>query len=136
MPVGRPSKYKSEYCQELISHMSQGYSFESFAAVIDVNVDSIYEWLKVHKEFSEAKSIAYNKCLLFWEREGVKGLYSTTRRKTERDGSSTSMTQSMNARIFEINVKYRFKKWRDTDKNSDEETSNETPQLIINVTNN
>ena len=29
-PVGRPTKYKPEYCEMLIEHMSEGLSFESF----------------------------------------------------------------------------------------------------------
>ena len=34
--------------------MSKPRSFESFAAVIDCNRDTLYEWVKVHEEFSDA----------------------------------------------------------------------------------
>lgn len=60
-PVGRPDKYKPEYCQQLVDHMATGMSFESFAANIGVHWDTLYEWCKVHPEFSEAKK--EGKCL-------------------------------------------------------------------------
>jgi len=69
--TGRPTKYKEEYCEDLISHMNKGLSFESFAGVIEVNPDTLYEWCKVHDAFSEAKKIARAKNLIFWELMGI-----------------------------------------------------------------
>lgn len=57
-PVGRPTLYKKEYVEMVKDHMAEGYSFESFAGLIRVNVDTLYEWEKVHQEFSDAKKIA------------------------------------------------------------------------------
>lgn len=51
--------------------MSQGFGFESYAAVIDVNSDTLYEWAKVHPEFSEAKKVAYDKSLRKFEQIGM-----------------------------------------------------------------
>ena len=59
--VGRPTKYKPEYCDELIEFMGDYLSpcsFDSFAGKIGINQDTLYEWAKVHKEFSEAKKLA------------------------------------------------------------------------------
>jgi transposase-like protein len=53
-PLGRPSSYKPEYCEELEAHMAIGYSFESFAGKIGVDRDTLYEWRKVHQDFSDA----------------------------------------------------------------------------------
>ena len=53
--LGRPSDYKTEYCQMLVDHMRNLHSFESFAADIGVNRDTLYEWCKVHPDFSDAK---------------------------------------------------------------------------------
>lgn len=41
----------------LVDHMSEGYSFESFAGRRDVRVsiDTIYHWTTLFPEFSEAK---------------------------------------------------------------------------------
>ncbi len=66
--MGRPSKYKPEYCEMLIKHMETGLSFESFAGVVSVCRDSLYEWEKVYEEFSYAKKIGFQKNLLTWEK--------------------------------------------------------------------
>lgn len=66
--IGRPTKYRPEYCQMLIEHMSGGLSFETFAGVVEVNPDSLYEWMKVHKAFSEAAAVGKGKRNLFAEK--------------------------------------------------------------------
>ncbi len=65
--MGRPTKYKPEYCEMLIDHMSKGFSFESFGAIINVDRTTLYHWENLFKEFSHAKGIARNKQLLFDE---------------------------------------------------------------------
>src|SRR5688572_32200856 len=64
---GRPSKYKSEYCEQIIECMSRGYSYAAFAAQIDVCRDTLNEWASVHQDFSAAKKIANDKRILWWE---------------------------------------------------------------------
>lgn len=54
---GRPTKYRKEFCELLIQHMSEGLSFDTFAGVLRVNPDTLYEWAKVHPEFSESKKV-------------------------------------------------------------------------------
>lgn len=66
-PVGRPTLYKPEYCQLLIQHMKEGFSYETFAAVTDVSIQTLYDWEKAHPEFLEAKNHAWPKRQLFWE---------------------------------------------------------------------
>lgn len=61
MAMGRPTDYKPEYCEMLIAHMAKGMPYETFAAVIDTHRDTLYEWEKKHKEFSDAKKIAREK---------------------------------------------------------------------------
>ena len=80
--AGRHTKYKKEYCELLIEHMSEGYSFTTFAAVIGVNPDTLQEWKK-HKEWAEACEMAKNAGLMTWENIGIqcqrglsKGSYS------------------------------------------------------------
>ena len=70
MPAGRPTKYKPEYCQKLIDHMAEGYSFESFAATIDTHRDTLYAWEHKHSEFSDAKKSGQAKSLLWYEKIG------------------------------------------------------------------
>lgn len=70
--LGRPTKYQEKYCQELIEHMSEGLSFDTFAGRISVNPDSLYEWVKKYPKFSEAKKIATAKRNLLVELAYVK----------------------------------------------------------------
>jgi len=73
MPGGRPTKYKREYCKQLINHMKEGLSFETFAALINVNTQTIYNWTYDYEEFFEAKQLGINESKLFWEKMGVEG---------------------------------------------------------------
>lgn len=73
-PVGRPTLYRPEYCEKLIEHMSQGYSFESFAATVGTHRGVLYEWANKHKEFQDAKSRATELCMLHWEKLGMAGM--------------------------------------------------------------
>lgn len=66
-PVGPPTKYKPEYCEMLIDHMSEGYSFESFSALIRVGRNTTYLWCKEFPEFKEAKEVAEAMALKYFE---------------------------------------------------------------------
>lgn len=54
----------------LVKHMSEGMGFRSFAAVIDVNPDSLYEWEKKHPDFSDAIKKARANLEKFFEQIG------------------------------------------------------------------
>lgn len=69
--LGRPTKYLPEYNQRLIDHMAQGFSFETFAATIDCASSTLYVWEKEYPGFLEAKGIAFDKCMFFWEKKGM-----------------------------------------------------------------
>lgn len=69
-PVGRPTKYKPEYCQMVVDHMADGASLTSFAAEIDVARSTINEWIDANPDFSEAVKRAKAKCAAWWERLG------------------------------------------------------------------
>lgn len=69
-PVGRPTKYKPEYCQMVVDHMAKGASLTSFAAEIDVARSTINEWMDANPDFSEAVKRAKAKCAAWWERLG------------------------------------------------------------------
>ena len=71
MPTGRPTKYKPEYCQEVIDFMAKGLSKEAFAGEIKVSTQQIYRWMKKHKNFRTAIRKAENACQAFWEKMGV-----------------------------------------------------------------
>ena len=59
--------YKPEHCDLLIEHMAQGYSFESFGAVILVGRNTLYLWAREIPQFKEAKEIGEAMALKFFE---------------------------------------------------------------------
>lgn len=71
---GRPTKYEPEFPEMLVDHMAQGYSFESFGAIADCCADSLYEWKKVHPNFSDAHKKGKLLRLRFYEELGLDGV--------------------------------------------------------------
>lgn len=109
--MGRPTKYLPEHCQMLIEHMATGLSFESFAAVAKVDRDTIYNWIEIHPDFSDAKKQAFEESRLFWEKKGIEGLFS----ESEYDANTKiSSSKSMNAAVWIFTMKNRFpEEWKD-----------------------
>lgn len=68
MPPGQPTKYRPEYCERLVAHMSNGYSYEAFAGIIGVCDDTLREWEKVWPEFSAAKKRGVALSRVWWEK--------------------------------------------------------------------
>ena len=66
-PVGRPTKYDPKYCQEAINFMANGFSPKALAAHLKTDYTTIYEWAKVHPEFSHALKEAQAASALWWE---------------------------------------------------------------------
>ena len=96
--MARPTKYKLEYCQKLIDHMSMGFSYDTFGPSIGVCVRVASLWEKKHPEFLLAKQEAMGQCLLFWERMGIHG--------------AAGKLPGFNATAFIFNMKNRFN-WSD-----------------------
>lgn len=67
MPGGRPTKYKKRYCEDVIEHMKNGASFNSFAAKIEVDDSQLRRWRQKYPEFYTACKIAEKKSLDWWE---------------------------------------------------------------------
>lgn len=114
---GAPTTYKPEHCQALIDFMSKGYSFEAFAGSIDTHKDTLYQWCKVHPEFSDAKRLAFAKCQIFWEEIGLRGMW------TEDGGPK------LNTGNYIFQMKNRFK-WTDRVEVSGTEDSEIKPIVL------
>lgn len=71
---GAPTKYRAAYCAQLTEHMAAGYSFESFAALLDVAKQTLYNWTKDYEDFLDAKERGTEKSRLWWERLGIQGV--------------------------------------------------------------
>lgn len=102
--AGRPTKYKKEYCDNLIKYFDvppqscmykEEYfqngqlksktpiiiaeefpTFQGYANEIGVNIDTLHEWKDKHKEFSEAYTRAKELQEKIWLINGMSGLYN------------------------------------------------------------
>lgn len=72
--MGRPNKYRKEFCDLLISHMEKGLSFYSFGAVADVTEHTLFDWVERYPDFGEAKRKGELKSLKSWETIGINGM--------------------------------------------------------------
>jgi hypothetical protein len=109
---GRPTKYRPYYCGLLIEKMSEGFSYEAFAGFVSVAVDTLYEWEKNFKEFSDAKKVAFTKNRVFWEKACIDNLINSTTSTRGKDGSTKTESKSLNNAAWIFNMKNRFH-WRD-----------------------
>jgi hypothetical protein len=57
-PIGQSSKFKHEYCEDLIRWFKAGNSYTPFALEVGVNPDTLYQWEKDYPEWKEAKASA------------------------------------------------------------------------------
>lgn len=55
MPAGRPTKYNREFhCENFVELSKKGKTLAQIAFEWDIDRDTVHEWKKVHKEFSDA----------------------------------------------------------------------------------
>jgi hypothetical protein len=71
---GRKSKFKAEYCEQIISHMKNGNSFWSFGADVGVSMETLSNWTEMFPEFLEAKKIGEVHLLKYDENLGKAGI--------------------------------------------------------------
>jgi hypothetical protein len=100
----------------LADHLKEGLSMESFGGVVHVSRDTIYEWLKVHKEFSDTKNAYEDAGRLLLEKIGMNGMLGKVK--------------NFNTVAWIFIMKNRFK-WRD--KQPEEVNDNRTFVLAYEV---
>jgi transposase len=66
-PVGRPSLYKPEYCEEVIALGKIGKSVEAIGAILGVGTKTLYNWRDENPEFLHALDLAKEFELQWWE---------------------------------------------------------------------
>lgn len=105
---GRPRfDFKEEYCDQLITHMATGLSFESFAGALGICKDTLYTLVNRYPEFSDAKKRGFELNRLFWEKIGIQNLIN------ENFGNNQG-SKSLNSTVYIFNLKNRFPdEWRD-----------------------
>lgn len=66
--MARPSTYQSKFCNQLVKHCEQGFSFESFAHRIGVSDRTLRNWREQHADFADACERAKAASLFFFEK--------------------------------------------------------------------
>jgi transposase-like protein len=66
-PVGRPSKYKPEYCEQIIELGKLGKSIAQMASHFDVDKASIFRWSEEDEDFRTALARAKAHSQTWWE---------------------------------------------------------------------
>lgn len=70
MPSGRLTKWKDEFCEMLVKHMTKGNSFVTFGAIIDVTEETLHKWKREKPTFSESYKKGRLRSQLYWENLG------------------------------------------------------------------
>ena len=93
-PVGRPSKYKPEYCERIVEMASKdGAGPAEYAAEFNVDRASLYRWAEEHPDFAQAITRAKINEQAWWERAGKRGLFA----------------DKFNALVWKTSVQARFR---------------------------
>lgn len=108
MPAGRPPKYKKEFCEKVIQHMSTGDSLESFAVEVGVDVETIQTWKKKYPEFLGSVKRAEVASMRFWESLAKRCAMNATMRVTEPDGTKKEL-KNFNPTMIIFMMKSRFR---------------------------
>lgn len=64
---GRPTKYKTAHCEQVIECLTQGHSITAFAGQIGVARSTVFLWAKETPDFADAMEVAKAKAAKFWE---------------------------------------------------------------------
>jgi len=79
--VGRPTKLTSELTEEIAQYLRAGNYIETTAALVGINRDSIYEWLK--RGAKEQERLAKNPRARLRKREAIFVEFSDTVKKAQ-----------------------------------------------------
>lgn len=100
--LGRPSKYRPEFCEQIIELARIGKTQQQWAAELSVDVNTLQEWAGVHADFSLAKSQANALCQNWWIEQA--------RRLSQETGTYIGKRSEVAVLIFALK---NIAKWRD-----------------------
>jgi hypothetical protein len=75
--MGRPTKYRPEFCDTVVELGALGKSKAQIAAALGCSRMSIDEWCSVHPEFSDAIAHARDLALAWWEDQAHVGMWQS-----------------------------------------------------------
>jgi hypothetical protein len=104
-PVGRPTLYKPEYCEEVVTLGRIGKSVEQIAANLNVSLRTIYLWRDTYEDFMHALDDAKTYEQAWWEEQA--SAYMVENKESDR----------LNATLWSRSMAARFpKKYRESTK--------------------
>lgn len=95
------SKYKPEYCEQLLKHCAEGRSIETFAASIDNVPEALMMWANKYVDFEVCLRVAYWKSFAYWENLVIE------------DTKHIREFKVIDPTLYKLVMKNRFK-WRDS----------------------
>jgi len=108
MPRGRPTLYKPEYCDEIITLASEGRSITELAVCMGVNKSTLDLWADAHPEFAEAFEMAKQASQAWWEKQGREGVWEV---------QGVPGATKVNAALWSRNMAARFRvDWSESSK--------------------
>jgi len=73
--MARPTDYDPSFCERVLELGRKGKSITVMAAELNVCRDTIYEWARVHPEFSDALTRAKTLAQAWWEDTGQAAMF-------------------------------------------------------------
>ena len=64
-------KYRKKYAKWLLAHMKKGYSYFSFAAIIDIPVYEMDKWVENEEDFHRARHLGAAYVFYYFEKLGM-----------------------------------------------------------------
>jgi hypothetical protein len=93
--VGRPEKYKPEFCEMIIEFGKEGYGREEIAPLMGISREALDRWKESHPEFRSACTRGHELAYLWWTRYG-------------RDHMAETRDNRTNDKIWALNMMNRF----------------------------
>ena len=90
---GRPTDYKPEYCELVVSLGKEGAGKAEMASACGVVRQTLDNWMKAHPQFLDAVTRAREESLAWWEKMGRTGI---------------TMGKQFNANAYALQVFNRF----------------------------
>lgn len=115
------SKYKPEFCERLLAHLADGFSFNSFGGEVNVSRETLYQWEKKYPDFAHAKNIGTLKGMKWWETLGR--------------GGAAGRVPGFNPAAWIFTMKNRFG-WRDKIEHSGDIDASNTSAKLKNLMSN
>lgn len=112
--TGRPTKYDPSMCDKIIDAMSRGYTIAKFCVDVGIHKDTLYEWVKVHPEFSDSLKLGEAHRSVFWEDLLISSCY------TDATGNKTINPAPV---IFALKTQAKDYRFREVDEDQQSDLS-------------